>query len=79
MDNQIRVALVGCNGRMGKMLIEAVANNPATRLTVATERPGAAVIGMDVGEINGVGALGVKIVADLAHVVDQFDVVSSQV
>ncbi|MGL4751614.1 MAG: 4-hydroxy-tetrahydrodipicolinate reductase, partial [Aeromonadaceae bacterium] len=40
MDNQIRVALVGCNGRMGKMLIEAVANNPATRLTVATERPG---------------------------------------
>lgn len=75
MDNQIRVALVGCNGRMGKMLIEAVANNPATRLTVATERPGAAVIGMDVGEINGVGALGVKIVADLVHVVDQFDVI----
>ena len=30
MDNQIRVALVGCNGRMGKMLIEAVANNPAS-------------------------------------------------
>lgn len=57
MENQVRIALVGCNGRMGKILLEAITNNPAARLTAATERPGSAVIGSDVGELNGLGTL----------------------
>ena len=75
MENQVRIALVGCNGRMGKILLEAIANNPAARLTVATERPGSAVIGLDVGELNGLGTLGVRITEGLESVVDDFDII----
>ena len=75
MENQVRIALVGCNGRMGKILLEAIANNPAARLTVATERPGSAVIGLDVGELNGLGTLGVRITEGLESVVDEFDII----
>ena len=75
MENQVRIALVGCNGRMGKILLEAIANNPAARLTAATERPGSAVIGLDVGELNGLGTLGVRITDDLQSVVNDFDII----
>ena len=75
MENQVRIALVGCNGRMGKILLEAIANNPAARLTVATERPGSAVIGLDVGELNGLGTLGVRITEGLESMVDDFDII----
>ena len=75
MESQIRIALVGCNGRMGKILLEAIRNNPAATLTVATERPGSAVIGLDVGELNGLGTMGVKIVDDLAKVMNDFDII----
>ena len=35
MDNPIRVAVMGCNGRMGKVLLEAIAN--ADGVVVADE------------------------------------------
>lgn len=75
MDNQIRIALVGCNGRMGKVLVEAITLNPAARLTAALERPGSVVLGLDVGELNGLTALGVAITDDLAKVKDEFDLI----
>ena len=75
MDNQIRIALVGCNGRMGKVLVEAICNNPQARLTAALERSGSPVLGLDVGELNGLGALGVTITDDLTKVKDLFDII----
>ena len=75
MDNQVRIALVGCNGRMGKVLVEAITLNPAARLTAALERPGSVVLGLDVGELNGLTALGVAITDDLAKVKDEFDLI----
>ena len=51
MENQVRIALVGCNGRMGKVLVEAIGHHPAARLTAALERPGSAVLGLGVGEL----------------------------
>ncbi len=75
MENQVRIALVGCNGRMGKVLVEAINLNPEARLTAALERPGSAVLGLDVGELNGLGTLGVTITDDLAKVKDEFDLI----
>ena len=75
MENQVRIALVGCNGRMGKVLVEAIGHHPAARLTAALERPGSAVLGLDVGELNGLGSLGVTITDDLAKVRDAFDLI----
>jgi 4-hydroxy-tetrahydrodipicolinate reductase len=70
----IRIAVTGAAGRMGKTLIEAIANHPQAQLTVALERPDSSLIGADAGELAGVGRNGVTVVGDLAAVVDRFDV-----
>jgi 4-hydroxy-tetrahydrodipicolinate reductase len=70
----VRIAITGAAGRMGKTLIEAVANNPEAKLSVALERPDSTLVGADAGELAGIGRNGVKILADLASVTDQFDV-----
>jgi dihydrodipicolinate reductase len=60
---------------MGKNLIEAVGMTKGLELTAATEHPDSSLIGADAGEVAGVGKLGVTIAADLAAVVNDFDVV----
>jgi 4-hydroxy-tetrahydrodipicolinate reductase len=74
MDNPIRVAVMGCNGRMGKVLLEAIANAEGVVVGAALERPGSAVIGLDAGELNGWGA-GVIISDSLEKVKDEFDLI----
>lgn len=49
----IRVALAGASGRMGKVLLEAVAQAPDMRLGAALERPNSPVLGRDAGELFG--------------------------
>jgi len=69
-----RIAVTGAAGRMGKTLIEAVANHPELQLSVALERPGSSLVGTDAGELAGVGRNGVAVVDNLAQVIDDFDV-----
>ncbi|MAT50959.1 MAG: 4-hydroxy-tetrahydrodipicolinate reductase [Porticoccaceae bacterium] len=70
----IRIAVTGAAGRMGKTLIEAVANHPALTLTVALERPDSSLINADAGELAGLGRNGIAVSGDLAAAVDKFDV-----
>jgi len=70
----IRIAVTGAAGRMGKTLIEAIANHPETELTAALERPDSSLIGADAGELAGIGRNGVRVTGDLAAVIDDFDV-----
>ena len=70
-----RVAIVGAGGRMGRVLVEAVTAAEGMVVSAATERPGSSLVGADVGELAGVGTLGVAVVDDLASVVGDFDVV----
>mgnify|MGYP000002157648 FL=1 len=69
----IRIAVVGVSGRMGLCLVKAAELSENTQLTVAVSRPESASVGRDAGELAGIGAIGVKVVDDLAAVVDQFD------
>ncbi|MCP5322065.1 MAG: 4-hydroxy-tetrahydrodipicolinate reductase [Pseudomonadales bacterium] len=69
-----RIAVNGAAGRMGKTLIEAVAQNPDTTLTAAIERPDSTLLGADSGELAGLGRNGVRVVASLDEVIDAFDV-----
>ncbi len=69
-----RIAVVGAAGRMGKTLIEAIQQADGAKLTAAIHRPDSSLIGADVGELAGLGKLGVILVGDLAEVVEQFDV-----
>ncbi|MET0104753.1 MAG: 4-hydroxy-tetrahydrodipicolinate reductase [Sedimenticola sp.] len=71
----VRVAVVGAAGRMGKSLIQAVCDTEGLELGAATERPDSTLVGVDAGEVAGVGKLGVSIAGGLDRVVDDFDVV----
>ncbi|HCN17832.1 MULTISPECIES: 4-hydroxy-tetrahydrodipicolinate reductase [Psychrobacter] len=70
----IKVGVIGAGGRMGRMLIEAVNDNPQTTLQAAIERQGSSLVGADAGEVAAIGCLNVEIVDDLKSVVDAIDV-----
>jgi 4-hydroxy-tetrahydrodipicolinate reductase len=69
----IRIAVTGAAGRMGRALIEACRDADGVALGAAIERPGSSVIGVDAGELAGVGKLGVAVVDGLEKVVGDFD------
>jgi 4-hydroxy-tetrahydrodipicolinate reductase len=60
---------------MGKTLIEAVTAADGVTLAAATELPDSTLIGVDAGELSGVGKLRVLISHSLTKVIDDFDVV----
>ncbi|MEQ6342142.1 MAG: 4-hydroxy-tetrahydrodipicolinate reductase [Gammaproteobacteria bacterium] len=70
----IKVAITGAAGRMGRSLIEACQQNSGFCLAVALERPGSSVIGVDAGEMAGIGKLGVPVTDDLNASTGDFDV-----
>jgi 4-hydroxy-tetrahydrodipicolinate reductase len=69
-----RIAIVGASGRMGLCLIKAVLLTKNATLTAVVSRPDSIAIGKDAGELAGIGAAGIQVVADLAAVMDEFDV-----
>ena len=73
-NKSINVGVIGAGGRMGRMLIEAVQNNPQTTLKAAIERQGSSLVGADAGEVAAIGHLSVQIVDDLAAVISDIDV-----
>ncbi len=70
----IKLAVTGAAGRMGKMLIEAIASADGVELSAAVVRAGSSLVGADAGELAGIGKNGVRLVGDLHEVVDDFDV-----
>lgn len=69
-----KIGIIGAGGRMGRMLIQAVAQNPDTMLTGAIERAGSSLVGVDAGELVNIEKANVKLVDDLAQVIDNIDV-----
>lgn len=65
----MRIAIAGADGRMGRMLIEAVLQSPDLKLTVALDRTGSAAIGQDAGAFLGqdTGAIITDDLDTLAH------------
>lgn len=57
----MKIAIVGAGGRMGKTLIETVYETEGVELTAATEYEGSSLLGVDAGELAGVGKLGVAV------------------
>lgn len=60
----MRLVVAGAGGRMGRMLVKAVAETPGLVLTGALEREGSPLLGQDAGVLAGVGPLGVEVTAD---------------
>jgi 4-hydroxy-tetrahydrodipicolinate reductase len=69
-----RIAITGAAGRMGRTLIQACAQASDLTLTAALEHPQSSLLGGDAGELAGPGTLGVRMGADPAAAVNDFDV-----
>ena len=73
-DGQIRVAIAGAGGRMGRQLIEATMAMEGVQLGAALEREGSSLLGSDAGELAGAGKAGVAVQSSLETVKDDFDI-----
>jgi len=60
-----RIAIIGAAGRMGRRITALAAENDAFEIVCATEYSGSPDIGRDVGELAGVGRLGVQLTDEL--------------
>ena len=69
----LRIAVAGAGGRMGRQLIQAVNNASGVVLGAALERSGSSLVGTDAGELAGIGAIGVQVSDNLDAVKDHFD------
>ncbi len=72
--SKVKIAVTGASGRMGKALIEAVHLSSGAELGAAIVRAESSLIGADVGELCGLGRLGIDLVGDIKSVVNHFDV-----
>jgi len=60
-----KIAIIGAAGRMGRRIAALAAENEAFEIVCATEYSGSPDIGRDVGELAGVGVLGVGVTEQL--------------
>jgi 4-hydroxy-tetrahydrodipicolinate reductase len=70
---EMRLVVVGAAGRMGRMLIRAVAEAQGCRLVGAIEREGSTALGHDAGLLAGTGLLEVDVTDDPLPVFAQAD------
>ncbi len=65
MMKPLNIAITGAAGRMGKTLIQAINDTQGVALSAATHRADSSLIGVDAGELAGVGKLDVSVLKTL--------------
>lgn len=70
---ELRVAIAGAAGRMGRALVETVLRAPDLKLAAALEQKGNPAVGKDAGELAG-SPCGVRIGDDVANAISGCDV-----
>lgn len=71
----LRIGISGCAGRMGRMLVAEVAATPGCALAGGVDAPGSRDLGKDIGELAGIGVVGLVAGSDLAALLGSADVV----
>jgi len=72
---EMRIGVVGCAGRMGRMLVQEVQATEGCALAGGIEAPGAAAVGGDVGRLAGIGTLGIAVGDDARALFETCDAV----
>lgn len=75
MEEPANTVITGVSGRMGRMLVETLAELPRLRLAGATERPGHPWVGRDLGACLGLPETGLRVTDDAVEAISQADVV----
>ncbi len=71
---EMKIGIVGCGGRMGRMLIQAVLASDGVSLSGGVEQPGHQALGRDLGELVGSTACGYHAEADPEPLFERSDV-----
>lgn len=71
----IKAVVAGAAGKMGGRNIHMVHQTEGIELVAAFEKPGHPAVGQDVGEVVGLGKIGIPIAAGLEPVIGQGDVI----
>jgi 4-hydroxy-tetrahydrodipicolinate reductase len=69
-----KIAIFGANGRMGRVLIEALDQSENLILSAAAVRSTSSLLGVDVGELAGIGRRGQKTISELEPFAGNIDV-----
>ena len=75
MSDAWKVCVHGAGGRMGRSVIQALAQQSSLVLAAAIESPGSSLIGVDSGELSALGRNGIIIGDQLDAALQQCDVV----
>ena len=75
MSEQLKIAITGVSGRMGRMLVETAAGSEAVVVASALERPGHDWIGRDLGLCLGGAETGVTVIDDAQAAFEAADAV----
>jgi 4-hydroxy-tetrahydrodipicolinate reductase len=59
------IVIVGAGGRMGRMLVRVASETPGARVAAGLDRVGAADLDRDLGELAGIGGLGLRLTDDI--------------
>ena len=55
-----KIGVVGCGGRMGRMLVAEIAATKGCTIAGGSEAPGSGYVNQDIGEIAGLGRIGAR-------------------
>jgi 4-hydroxy-tetrahydrodipicolinate reductase len=69
-----RIGVIGCAGRMGRMLLREIAGTEGCALAGGTVRPGGAALGQDLGVLGALGRLGLAASVDAEQLLRGSDV-----
>lgn len=72
---ELRIGISGCAGRMGRMLVAEVAATKGCVLSGGVDAPASRDLGRDIGELAGIGAVGLTAGSDVAALLAASDVV----
>ena len=67
---KVKVAILGCSGRMGRNLIQAAIEHKSIELVGGTVRASSSFVNFDLGELAGIGAIGQKTATNLNDLLD---------
>jgi 4-hydroxy-tetrahydrodipicolinate reductase len=71
----MKIAVMGAAGRMGRELVRAIASQPGSSVSGATEAAGSPALGKDVGALAGIEPIGVMVTSDTARVIADADAI----
>ncbi len=70
----VRIIVAGAAGRMGQRIIRLIQEDDSTELAGALEVSGHRAAGLDVGEVIGIGAIGIPLMSELRPLLERCDV-----